>query len=94
MGKVGKGLEGCVGGAQKMTETVYWIYCDIDGTGKKWRFALEKDEDMFHFWREDFLEEMAVFRSCPFIKVKLEQPTEEYMEAILKESNKLPNEGC
>ena len=31
----------------------YWIKCDIDGCGKKWRLAIERDGNIY-FPMEDF----------------------------------------
>ncbi len=31
----------------------YWIKCDIDGCGKKWRLAVERDGNIY-FPMEDF----------------------------------------
>lgn len=37
----------------------WWIFCDIDGAGKRWRIAVERGDEIY-FPVEDFGEEMSM----------------------------------
>ena len=40
--------------------STYWINCDIDGAGRRWRIAVERDGPEVYFPIEDFGEEMSI----------------------------------
>ena len=46
----------------------YWIKCDIDGNGRSWRLAVERDGTVY-FVEEDFAEEMTT--GCALGQLKL-----------------------
>lgn len=39
--------------------SAYWIKCDIDGAGRMWRLAVEREGSVY-FVEEDFAEEMTL----------------------------------
>ncbi len=66
-----------------MTETVYWIWCDLDSDWmvededvKKWRLAVTNEAGQFYFVREEFADSANRFKDCPTIKHIMYPPTE------------------
>ena len=52
---------------------LFWIWCDIDGQGKKWRLAVERGDNLY-FPVEDFEEAQEVFADYPSLEI--EEPLE------------------
>jgi len=52
---------------------MWWIWCDLDGSGRHWRLAVERD-DMLYFPVEDFEEDGTLFSNYPSIEI--EEPTQ------------------
>jgi hypothetical protein len=50
--------------------TMQWIWCDIDGSGRCWRLAVERDDGMVYFPVEDFEEHGEVFENYPSVEVE------------------------
>ena len=61
-------------------DNAYWIRCDLDGEGRKWRLAVDRGNDVY-FPGEDFAEEMTLdeYREeFPGIEIRaIERPEED-----------------
>jgi len=60
-------------------DNAYWIKCNLDGEGRKWRLAVERGREVY-FPVDDFGEEMTIeeYREeFPGVEVvKIEQPAD------------------
>jgi len=60
-----------------------WIWCDIDGLGRYWRLAVEREE-MLYFPEEDFEENGEVFENYPSVGVEPPDWTPEVRCSVCK----------
>jgi len=47
-----------------------FIFCDIDGDGRRWRLVVEREDNMLYFPEEDFEEHQEVFANYPSVEVE------------------------
>jgi len=50
--------------------STYFIFCDIDGDGRRWRLVVEREDNMLYFPEEDFEEHQEVFANYPSVEVE------------------------
>lgn len=53
---------------------LFWIKCDIDGQGQKWRFAYNRGEKLY-FVEEDFEDSAEGYQNYP--RISIENPNKE-----------------
>jgi len=69
----------------------YWIWCDLDGKGKKWRFAIDgvAYEDAYYFVKEDFEEKKDVFKKYPRFETVHVSPEAQDAKVMLEGRDKM-----